>query len=183
MKFTYFATFFACGALATACTVTNTTTGSGGSGGTGSTTTSGKTSTTSKTASVTTGANNPTTTTTGGGNACDTGVHGSLLTGASTDEQKTCVDCIKCSQSDLCMAEWQAYGGDPNYQAYFDCNKACASGATACFDACSAKYPTTDGLNTQAFSCSICNECKSNCDAANTCTAGTGGAGSTGTGN
>lgn len=179
MKFTVFAAFFVCGALATACTV-NTIPGTGGAGGTG-TTTSTKSATSSTKATTTSGTTNPTTTT--GGSACDTGAHGSLLTGSTAAEQKICTDCIKCSQTDLCMAEWQAYGTDAQYMMFLSCNQACTSGDTACFDNCDTMYPSASAKFQTAISCSVCQECVGNCDAANSCTAGTGGAGSTGTGN
>ncbi len=102
--------------------------------------------------------------------ACDTGAHGSLLTGATQMQQQICTSCVQCSQTDLCMGEWQAYGNDPSYTAYLTCNQACAANDTACFANCANLYASADMKFNAAIGCSICTECPQNCDATNSCT-------------
>jgi hypothetical protein len=106
---------------------------------------------------------------TGVAGACDTGVFGSLLDGSTQAQQDTCIACTKCSQTDQCTTEWQSYGADPDYQAYADCNGACASGDSTCASNCTSLYPTTDAAFQTAVSCSVCQECLQNCDAVDTC--------------
>ena len=101
--------------------------------------------------------------------ACDTGTHGSLLTGATQAQQDICIACVNCSQTDVCGNEWQTYAGDFDYQSYVDCTQACASGNTACLTQCASFYPSADAAFQAAISCSVCVECLSNCDALNSC--------------
>jgi hypothetical protein len=139
--------------------------GSGGSGGSGGDTTSSTTKSTSSSTKATTGTGTTTsgqTTTTGSG-MCDDGTAGTI-------DSQICTDCIICTQTGNCSAEWQAYANDPNYDAYLACNQACAADDDACFEACSTMYPDTNGAFITAASCSICGECPNNCDAANICT-------------
>ena len=142
-------------------------------GATSSTSSSSTTATSSKavTVGVTSGQNTSSQVASSGTglSACDTGAHGSLLTGATQMQQQICTSCVQCSQTDLCMTEWQAYTSDTNYTAYLACNNACAPANTACFTNCSNLYPAADTKFSAAISCSICTECKQNCDAANSC--------------
>ncbi|MBL9024582.1 MAG: hypothetical protein JNL21_20470 [Myxococcales bacterium] len=139
--------------------------GSGGSGGSGGDTTSSTTKSTSSSTKATTGGMTTTTgmnTTTTGMGMCDDGTAGTI-------DSQICTDCIICTQTGNCSAEWQAYANDPNYDAYLACNQACAADDDACFQACSDMYPDTDDAFIAAASCSICGECPNNCDAANVC--------------
>lgn len=106
---------------------------------------------------------------TASGGVCDTGVFGSLAVGATSDQQNTCLACAKCSQTDQCASQWQAYGADPQYELYANCNKACASGDSVCLSKCSTLYPNAEAAFQLALGCSICQECPKNCDASFSC--------------
>jgi hypothetical protein len=137
--------------------------GSGGSGGeTSSTTKSG--STTTKTSSTATGTPTTNTSTSTGPMGCDTGEPGDV-----NPLDQVCLDCVNCSQGDECMAEWQAYGTSPDYQAYIDCVNACPDGDEACLTTCDEMYPETYDLFQVAVSCSVCVACTINCNAAANC--------------
>jgi hypothetical protein len=174
--------FLASGALATACTTSSSDTDDEGTGG--SATSSGTGAAGGSTVTSTTTTSTTTTSTTTGPMGCDTGL-------GSGFQSPECTACIQCTQTADCQTEWSmcmagsACGdfitclddcdtANPNDEAAFDTcvgtdvadvNDGCSStagciavgGGTGCNDYLSA------------LSCSVCQFCPGDCDAATNC--------------
>ena len=174
--------FLASGALMAACTTSSPSeddngsgvggSGSGGSGTGGSGVTTNTTSTSTSTS---------TSTTTTGPVGCDTGQ-------GMDFGSPECVACIQCTQTSDCQTEWSVCTmGQPCgdfITCLDDCDTQCGSDET-CFDTCVGLDTETTtcvatsgciGNNAQgcndyltALSCSVCQFCPGDCDAANNC--------------
>ena len=108
-----------------------------------------------------------TTTKTGGGGG--TGTSTGTATGGACDGTGTCKTCADCAASGPCSTQLDACVADQGCNDFVTCLDPCATGDTACVDACQSKYPAGASLYLDYASCVVCSACYADCDGAGSC--------------